>query len=130
MLFTSLLVTALVMGKTPTFSSIERASVPIVDDGIVLNFALTLEFLQRDLYEGALAQYTEADFVAAGFGDPFYANLKAILVDKESHVAFLTLALLAAGIKPTSELEYDFPYTDVESFVGLASVVEGISVSA
>ena len=68
--------------------------------------------------------------MVAGFEDPFYANLKAILVDKESHVAFLTLALLAAGIEPASELEYDFPYTDVESFVGLASVIEGISISA
>ncbi|CAD6588208.1 MAG: hypothetical protein ASARMPREDX12_003192 [Alectoria sarmentosa] len=85
MLFTSLLVTALAMGKTPTSSLIERVSTPIVDDDIILNFALTLEFLQRDLYEGALVQFTEADFVAAGFEDPFYANLKAILVDEESH---------------------------------------------
>ena len=45
-------------------------------------------------------------------------------------LVFLALALLAAGIKPASELEYDFPYTDVEYFVGLASVIEGISVSA
>ena len=130
MLFTSLLVTALAMGKTPTSSLIERVSAPIVDDGIILNFALTLEFLQRDLYEGALVQFTEGDFVAAGFEDPFYANLKAILVDEKNHVAFLTLALVAAGMESASELEYDFPYTDVESFVGLASVIEGISVSA
>lgn len=130
MLFTSLLVSALALGNTCTSSLIERVSAPIVDDGIILNFALTLEFLQRAFYEGALAQFSQADFLAAGFEDPFYANLQSIYFDEQSHVVFLTLALLAAGIEPTKELDYEFPYTDVASFVGLASVIEGVSVSA
>ncbi|KAL9065517.1 MAG: hypothetical protein Q9161_008169 [Pseudevernia consocians] len=130
MFFTSLLVSALAIGNTSTSSLPERVSAPIVDDGIILNFALTLEFLQRDFYEGALSQFTQADVVAAGFEDPFYADLQAVFFDEQSHVAFLILALLAAGIEPTNELEYEFPYTDVASFVDLASIIEGVSVSA
>lgn len=131
MLFTSLLVSALAIGNASTSSSLsKRVSAPIVDDGIILNFALTLEFLQRAFYAGALAQFAQAEFVAAGFLDPFYANLQAVCFDEQSHVVFLTLALLAAAVEPTGELEYEFPYTDVASFVGLASVIEGVSVSA
>lgn len=130
MFFTSLLVTALAISNTSAPSLPKRVSAPTVDDGIILNFALTLEFLQRAFYEGALAQFTQADFVAAGFADPVYANLQAVYFDERRHVEFLTLALLAAGIEPTGELEYEFPYTDVASFVGLASVIEGVSVSA
>ena len=130
MIFTSLLIAALAIGKTSPSSLPKRVSAPLVDDGIILNFALTLEFLQRAFYESALAQFTQADFVAAGLEDAFFANVQAICFDEQSHVEFLILALLAAGIEPTGELEYDFPYTDVASFVGLASVIEGVSVSA
>ncbi|KAL9136053.1 MAG: hypothetical protein Q9175_002740 [Cornicularia normoerica] len=130
MLFTSLLVSALAIGNTSTSPPPKRISAPIVDDSIILNFALTLEFLQRAFYERALAQFTQADFVAAGFEGPFYTNLQAIYSDEQNHVAFFVLALLAAGIEPTNELKYEFPYTDVASFVGLASVIEGVSVSA
>lgn len=75
MIFTYLLVSALAIGNTFTSPPPTRVSAPIVDDGIILNFALTLEFLQRAFYEGALAQFTQADFVAAGFEGPFYTNL-------------------------------------------------------
>ncbi|KAI4170287.1 MAG: hypothetical protein LQ343_005040 [Gyalolechia ehrenbergii] len=103
---------------------------PKVDDGIILNYALTLEYLERKFYQDALANYTQADFVAAGFEDPFYTNLKEIYFDEQTHVSFLSGALAAAGITPTVELQYTFPATDVMSFVTLSSVLEGVGVSA
>ena len=103
---------------------------PKVDDSVILNYALTLEYLERKFYQEALANYTQADFVAAGFADPFYTNLKEIYMDEQTHVSFLSGALEAAGYTPTVELQYTFPATDVMSFVTLSSVLEGVGVSA
>lgn len=52
-------------------------------DVTILNYALTLEFLERKFYQEGLANYTQAQFVAAGFPDPFYANLMEIALDEE-----------------------------------------------
>ena len=108
----------------------KRVSAPAVDDGIVLNYALTLEYLQRAFYREGLAMFGREDFQLAGYPDPFYDNLLEIYLDELTHVTFLTGALLAAAIQPTVELEYAFPMMDVQSFVTLASVFEGVGVSA
>lgn len=52
-------------------------------DTTILNYALTLEYLERNFYMGGLANFTQAQFVAAGFPDPFYANLKTIYNDEK-----------------------------------------------
>ncbi|KAL8794097.1 MAG: hypothetical protein Q9195_003282 [Heterodermia aff. obscurata] len=108
----------------------KRVTTPKVNDGIILNYALTLEYLERAFYRGALANFTHKQFVDAGFEDPFYANLQEIYYDEQTHVSFLSGALTAAKVIPTVELEYSFPYTDIASFITLSSVLEGVGVSA
>jgi hypothetical protein len=98
-----------------------------ITDIDILNYALTLEHLEDTFYREGLANYTQEDFVNAGFADPFYANLKEIASDEKTHVAFLTKALGAAAV---AECIYSFPSTDATSFVGLASVLEGVGVTA
>ncbi|CAL8577416.1 hypothetical protein XPA_003245 [Xanthoria parietina] len=105
-------------------------STPVVNDGIILNYALTLEYLERKFYMEGLANYTRDDFVKAGFEDPFYDNLKEIYFDEQTHVQFLSDALKAAGITPTNELQYSFGTTNPMQFVTLSSVLEGVGVSA
>ena len=56
-------------------------------DVTILNYALTLEYLERKFYMEGLKNYTHDDFVDAGFKDPFYANLMEIYFDEE--VGFL-----------------------------------------
>lgn len=101
-----------------------------INDGVVLNYALTLEFLERAFYRNGLQNYTQEDFVEAGFEDPFYENLCRIAADEETHAEYISEALVAAGITATVELEYCFPSTDAKSFVTLSSVLEGVGVSA
>lgn len=101
-----------------------------INDGVILNYALTLEYLERAFYREGLKNFTKKDFTTAGFEDPFYANLQEIYYDEQTHVSFLDGALKAAKITPTVELQYKFPYTDPVSFITLSSVLEGVGVSA
>lgn len=99
-------------------------------DATVLQFALTLEHLENVFYHQALAKFSAADFMAAGYGANYYNNLKYISFDEQQHVSLLTSALTAAGAKPVAACTYNFPYTDVNSFITLSSVLEGVGVSA
>jgi hypothetical protein len=130
MLFSSTLLASLAATLSLANPIDKRVSTPVVNDGIILNYALTLEYLERAFYRGGLAKFTHDDFVKAGFQDPFYANLQEIYFDEQTHVSFLSGALTAAKITPTVELQYNFPYTDVAGFITLSSVLEGVGVSA
>lgn len=133
MKFSSSLIAALVAGlsvATPIYDNTNVVKSPKVDDGIILNYALTLEFLERKFYQEALAKFTKHDFQKAGFADPFYKNLQEIYVDEKTHVDFIAGALTAAGVKPTNELKYKFGFETVQQFVTLSAVLEGVGVSA
>lgn len=106
----------------------KRATGP--SDGDILNYALTLEHLEDTFYREGLANFTEADFTAAGFGSDVYGRIKTISSDESTHVSFLTGALTAAGVKPVAECTYAFGVTSVQSFLATASVLEGVGVSA
>jgi hypothetical protein len=99
-------------------------------DGDILNYALTLEHLEDTFYREALAKYTVADFMSAGFDNATYQRIKTVSGDEATHVSFLTGALAAAGAKPVMPCTYNFGYTDVKSFLATASILEGVGVSA
>jgi hypothetical protein len=72
-----------------------------------------------------LSQFTESDFNAAGFSSQYFNNLKFIAHDEEAHVLFLEKAISGAGGTPVNACVYNFPFTDIKSFVSLGSVLEG-----
>lgn len=92
----------------------------------ILNYALTLEHLEATFYRQGLKNFTQADFLAAGFLDPFYSNLQQVALDEMQHVEFLTKALKAAGATPVAACTYDFGVTDAKSFVMVGNLLEGI----
>ena len=78
-------------------------------DVSILTYALILEHLEDNFYRGGLANFTQAQFAAAGFDAVFYNNLVQVSKDETTHVSFLTAALTAAGATPVSQCVYDFP---------------------
>ncbi|KAI9809344.1 MAG: hypothetical protein M1825_002636 [Sarcosagium campestre] len=127
--------------KTSTFLSIICASAgltnasPItrraaVTDADILNYALTLEHLESTFYKQGLQNFTQEDFISAGFDETFFKNIQTVAGDEAAHVDFLTKALTAAGGKPVEPCTYAFPVTDVKSFVTVSSVLEGVGASA
>ncbi|ATZ52801.1 hypothetical protein BCIN_08g04320 [Botrytis cinerea B05.10] len=99
-------------------------------DADILQYALTLEHLENAFYKKALSEMPEQMWLDANFTSSFYNQLKYIAHDEEAHVVYLQNGLTAAGAAPVQACEYKFPFTDPKSFVALASVIEGVGVSA
>ncbi|KAL0939033.1 Protein rds1-like protein 1 [Colletotrichum truncatum] len=98
-------------------------------DVTIIQYALVLEYLEREFYKQGLSNYTEAEFCefAGDDGSKFYNNLRTIYEDEKTHVEFLRSAL---GASAFPEPYFAFPTTTAQSFLSLAAVLEGVGVSA
>jgi len=92
------------------------------NDVDILNFALTLEYLESTFYE-------EAKTRAKASGE--LKGLIALLADDEQqHVEALTATIKQLGGKPVAEPKFTFPYSNAAGFLKLAQTFEGTGVSA
>jgi len=98
-----------------------------VTDTQVLQYALTLENLENKFYADALDQFSAEDFSKAGYPDWVRGRMSQIASHESSHVELLAGALGDSAVQPC---EYKFPYTDVNSFLGLAHLIENVGTSA
>ncbi|HVO54056.1 MAG TPA: ferritin-like domain-containing protein [Solirubrobacterales bacterium] len=88
----------------------------------ILNFALTLEYLESTFYK-------EAKTRAKAKGD--LKKLIGMLADdEEQHVEALQATIKQLGGKPVAEPKFDFPYNDTAGFLKLAQTFEDTGVSA
>jgi hypothetical protein len=88
----------------------------------ILNFALTLEYLETAFYNEkgkAVGLSGEAKTLASTFGD-----------EEAQHVAALTTAIKSAGGKAVKQPTFVFPVTNQASFLKLAYVLENTGVGA
>ncbi len=88
----------------------------------ILNFALTLEYLEADFYKhkaSTVGLRGEAKSLAA-----------LIAGHEQLHVDALTKAIKAAGGAPAKKPTFAFPVTDQMSFLKLAYVLENTGVGA
>ena len=72
----------------------------IVLDALVLNYALTLEFLENAFYQGALAQFDNKIFADAGFPPWVRKRFEEIAAHEATHVQLLSDVLGDQATQP------------------------------
>jgi rubrerythrin len=92
------------------------------DDVDILNFALTLEYLESSFYKGAKTR-------AKARGE-LKSLIELVGRDEEEHVGALTETIKKLGGKPVAEPKFDFPYSGTAGFLKLAQTFEDTGVSA
>jgi rubrerythrin len=88
----------------------------------ILNFTLTLEYLESSFYR-------EAKTRAKASGD-LKSLIELVGRDEEEHVGALTETIKKLGGKPVAEPKFDFPYSGTAGFLKLAQTFEDTGVSA
>jgi hypothetical protein len=91
-------------------------------DTEILNFALTLEYLESDFYNVKGKQ--------VGLRGPAKSYATLFGEQESQHVQALTAAIKQLGGKPIAKPTFAFPVTNEKSFLALASVLENTGVGA
>jgi hypothetical protein len=91
-------------------------------DAEILNFALTLEYLEADFYN--------VKGKAVGLSGQAKRYAKEFGAEESAHVLALTAAIKQLGGKPVAKPTFAFPATNEKSFLELASVLENTGVGA
>jgi hypothetical protein len=88
----------------------------------ILNYALTLEYLEDDFYK---------DVVASGlFKGSDLATIEKFGRSEAEHVAALKGFVRSAGAKPAPKPKTEFPLEDAKSVLELAATVENLGAAA
>jgi hypothetical protein len=107
------------VGSVAPFVGNALAASPDLD---ILNFALTLEYLEADFYQ--------VKGKSVGLSAAIKPIAKAFGEEESEHVSALTSAINKLGGKPVKKPTFAFPVTNQKSFLKLAYVLENTGVGA
>ncbi|GAA5977429.1 hypothetical protein JCM11641_000959 [Rhodosporidiobolus odoratus] len=133
---TSLLaLTALAGAVTSAFASpeptmakvVKRADATKPTDVEILNYALTLEFLERNFYADVLKKFSVAAFKKAGYPASVRERFVQLAKEESNHVNFLVGALGDAAV---SDCSYVFGLSSPKAVVATARLLENVGVAA
>lgn len=96
------------------------------DDSNILGFALTLEHLETAFYSAAALKFKASDFQ----NPALYGDLLRLVRDEGTHVTKISEALKSSKRPVPGPCNYTFPFNTTPEFLKLASVIEGVGVSA
>jgi rubrerythrin len=88
----------------------------------ILNFALTLEYLESTFYAEAMKR--------AGAKGELKKLISLLASDEKQHVEALAGTIKKLGGKPVKEPKFNFEYSDTAGFLELAKTFEDTGVSA
>ncbi len=115
-------------GSTTTTATTSGSTEPVIEEKFgkgdvgILNYALTLEYLETAFY---------ADVVKSGlFKGSDLATIKKFGEEEAQHVDALTAAVKTAGAKPAAKPKTEFPLKNAKSVLELAGTVENLGAAA
>lgn len=123
------------------------------NDLAILNYALTLEYLEATFYTQGLGRLTSADFQNAAFAQALrtasgigmtppsgatgtgliqdvYAYLSLVRDHEQAHVRTLIATIRSLGGTPVAAPQFQFPYNNADEFIVLAATLENTGVAA
>ncbi|OTB05201.1 hypothetical protein M426DRAFT_57260 [Hypoxylon sp. CI-4A] len=101
-----------------------------LQDVDILQFALTLEWLEATFYQQGFAKFGDDQFLALGLNDIQLADLKSVGASENSHVELLQSSIAQAGVQPVQQCQYNFGFTDAKGMVATAAILESVGISA
>ncbi|KAL2025021.1 hypothetical protein VTK56DRAFT_23 [Thermocarpiscus australiensis] len=96
----------------------------------ILQFALTLEWLESSFYQQGFAKFPASDFEALGLQQKQIDDLLQVGQTEQQHVILLQSAIAQAGVQPVQPCTYNFGFTDAAGMVATAAVLENVGLSA